>query len=69
MANILKTLILSSTSKPPSRELYTVVEIQGAVNFDTPTRTDVRVGDIISIQEVIDYLAGASVDVTVIVRQ
>jgi hypothetical protein len=69
MANILKQITISSTSNPPSRELYTVTELQGAVSFDTPTRTDVRVGDTIAFQEIQDYLAGTAVDVTVVVTR
>jgi hypothetical protein len=68
MAPILKQLVISSKSNPINRDLYTVVEMQGAISFDTATKTDIRVGDTISFQEVSDYLNSQQVDVQVTVR-
>jgi len=61
-------ITLSSQSNPPSRDLYTVVELQGAVAFDTATRTGIRVGDSLGFQEVQDYLAGPGAGVLIITK-
>jgi hypothetical protein len=59
MALALTQLTVSAASNPPSPDLYKVVEMQGAITFDTPTRTGVRVGDNIAYQELLDYLNSA----------
>lgn len=72
MALLTKQITVSQNdprSNPVGRDYYLVKEIQGAVNFNTPTKTDVRVGDTITFQEIYDYLTGPGVDVLIIVTE
>lgn len=65
---IAKQLVVSSKSSPIDRDLYTVIEIVGAISFNTAEKSDVRVGDTLTFQQINDYLNGPQVDVQVTVR-
>jgi len=67
-APILKQITVSSKSNPLDRNLYTVVELQGAASFSTATQSDVRVGDKVTFDDLNNYLNGSSVNVLVIVK-